>query len=631
MTHPDFCFVDTAFGNPNLRNNPMRIGDVPKAMPKNTPDCHCTWHRFPQAYMDHYQQNWMVRDGKKYQSTAKYPGPSYADFLPFDIDSDSLLEAHVAVRDFLARLEADFGIRDGVYCYFSGSKGFHIAVAAPVFGGWEPSPALAGNLKKLAMRLVGDVKIDTGVYDKNRLWRIPNTVNKKSGLHKIPLSVAEVVELPLESILEMAKAPVAAPRPKYDNAPAVEGAVVLWQAVQSEKQEKKPEKPNATELFDTALREGQQRDVRAFEIARRLRDSHVPPGMALEILKLWDKNLEESLTATDGDDILEKKIQNAYGDVAPDGSRITIDAIRGTDELAEDYDAYVQLVKQRQVTLGVPTIDRLIRGIAPGEVCTVIAKTGVGKTVFGQNALAHVAVCHDTHSLFCSMEQPKAQVFERFAQLSVGRSGREIESDWDDDFERLRIIEAVRERLRDKVWTIDVPHLKLEEIEDAVRLTEEKSGEPIGLLVIDYMGLMDAKALDRTLYGQISEAARQTKTLAKRLSVAVVVLCQVARSSTDFGDMPLNISSARESGAIEESADFIIGLYRPNILKLEGKNDDTMTVQLLKNRKGPAGIEVECNFDGARMRISEREKYGEFHVPPESDKKREVNQWWTTR
>lgn len=630
MKHPDYCFVDTAFGSPNLRNNPMRIGDVPRAMPKNASNCHCTWHRFPQAYMDHYQQNWMVRDGKKYQSTAKYLGPSYADFLPFDIDSDSLLEAQSVAREFLARLESDFNIRDGVYCWFSGSKGFHILIASSVFGGWEPSPLLAGNLKKLAVRLAGDVKIDTAVYDKNRLWRIPNTVNKKSGLHKIPLTIGEIVEMPLEAILDKAKAPRKMSRSKYDDAPIVEGAVVLWQAVQSEKLESKA-KPDAGQLFDTALREGQQRDVRAFEIARRLRDFRVPPGMALEILKLWDANLEEPLTGTDGADVLEKKIQNAYGDVTAEGSRITLSAIRGADELAEDYDAYVQLIKQRQVTLGVPTIDKHIRGIAPGEVCTVIAKTGVGKTVFGQNMLVHVAAKHDTHSLFCSMEQPKAQVFERFAQMSMGREGREIESGWGDSFERLRIIEAVRERLLDKVWTIDVPHLRFEEIEDAKRLAEEKSGETIGLLVIDYMGLMDAKALDRSLYGQISEAARQMKTLAKQLSVAVVVLCQVARSTADSGDLPLNISSARESGAIEESADFMIGLYRPNILKPEGKPDDTMMVQILKNRKGQTGIEVECVFDGARMRIGEREKFQRHEGNGQVQKESEENQWWTAR
>jgi len=393
--------------------------------------------------------------------------------------------------------------------------------------------------------------------------------------------------------------------PAWEDVEPREACVGLWQSVQASPATKKKEPVPTSDLFRTGLKEGDGRDEQAFQLACRLRDWHVPPEGARQLLALWDASQETPLAKTDGEDILEKKVQNAYGEKADLDDRIVPGEVRSLDELAEDYQAYVETLKARKVTLGYPKIDRYMRGISPGEVCTVIAKTSVGKTAFLQNVLRNIALKRDQTALFASMEQPKAQVFERWAQMATKTSGRDIEKGWGESAFRDRTLETMRREMGDRLWTCDLPRLRMDELERLAWMAKGKAGR-LDVLAIDYLGLLDTKDLDRTLYGQISEAARQMKSLAKSLDLAVICLCQISRSVDDRGDKPLLLSSARESGAIEESCDFLIGLHRPYIQRPEAHPEDDMIVlQLLKNRKGQTGA-LECAFDlEISLRITE--------------------------
>jgi len=94
-----------------------------------------------------------------------------------------------------------------VRIYFSGAKGFHIEISAALFG-FEPSSELHRVFKAIAEKITpDDVIIDTSIYDKMRLWRLPNTINSKSGLYKIPLLPKEVLDLSIDEIKELAREP----------------------------------------------------------------------------------------------------------------------------------------------------------------------------------------------------------------------------------------------------------------------------------------------------------------------------------------------------------------------------------------------------------------------------------------
>lgn len=283
-------------------------------------------------------------------------------------------------------------------------------------------------------------------------------------------------------------------------------------------------------------------------------------------------------------------------------SRLSAEVIYTPGELVNAYTRFIEALKEGRITLGWPEVDACLRGIAPGEVLTIIAKSGVGKSAILQNILRYIGLCRQSASLWASMEQPAAQVFERYAQMAAEIAGAEIEAAWTENtVDRDRVAQRVIEEMGPWALTCDVPGLKIEELEQAVELGAQKIGRPINLLAIDYLGLVDGSDLDRNLYAAVSRVVREIKNLAKRQQLAVILLCQVSRAGGEDGSTPLTINSARESGAIEEAADFLLGLYRPNLNTPE--QDDIMAIQILKNRKGKSGATYEYEFDRKSMVI----------------------------
>ena len=611
MINPEYKFVDTAFNGPNNRNNVMEIGQVLSSLPSHKRDCHTTWHRFPQEFMDHFDNNLVTkRDGKKTRSIANYTGPSYADFLPIDIDEkDDLPKALETARIFLTNIARDYDITSGIYCYFSGKKGFHICIANSVFGGWKPSKELPMVLKNLANRLYGDLNVDTGIYDQARLFRIPNTVNSQSGLHKIALSIDEIQHLTVDEILVLAKNPrTDMGRPEWEKHTPMPGAVSLLEAAHTEINTPKAKETFTFDgFFRNDLQDGDGRNNHIFKLLTEMKLKKVDREFARKFIFWYDSIQPDPLARTDGPQKIESMLEYHFPSGASgEGKNYNIFTF---DELVDQYTDYVGHLKSRCITTGIPTIDNKIRGVAPGEVMTVIAKAGVGKTAFLMNVLRYATNHHSVNSLFCSMEQPAPQVFERFASMSTGKSGFSIEQNWVDEIYRKNLVKNIVDKLGKRVMVCDNGNLSLEDIETVFFQASQKipESEEIGLLAIDYLGLIDGSGYDRTLYGQVSQVARQIKSLAKQLNVAILLLCQTKRENDDVGDKPLGLTSARDAGAIEESGDFVIGLHRPYILNPDGLEDDTMVVQLLKNRKGPPDHSgVECNFIGQTLTITER-------------------------
>ena len=592
MNHPTFQWVDTAFGGPQKRNNILSLTQLKGHMPDHPTDCYATWHRFPDAYADHIKTTGRVRG---------YQGPSYADFLLFEFDNEGDLAGVLAqVKNFLRVLEITYEVDGlhGVRCYFSGHKGFHVLVSSALFGGWDPSPDLPRQLKEMALAMTQDHPMaDPAVYDQNRLLRLSNTKHSKSGRWKIPLENHELLTSSIDQITELAaKGPRQIEFPPWEDAQVAPPCAEKWQALLKTQPQKSAPKEHAN-LFPIGLKEGDGRDNQAFLIARHFRDKRLSRNETLDILNLWDAQLEDPL----GEPVLEQKIDSAFSRATDaDVEEITPDHIKTPPDLFEAYQAYIEKLKSGKVTLGWPQVDARLRGIAPGEVLTLMAKSGVGKTAALQNILRHIALSQDATTLFCSLEQPAAQVLERYAQMATERAGEQIEKDWDNADQR-DLIEAsvLKDLTHDRTLTCSLSGLKLHQLDQALDAAQTKVGRPPNVLAIDYLGLLDTTDLDKNLYGQISRAARELKNLAKRRDIAVICLCQVSRANGEDGSKPLNIYSARESGAIEESADFLLGLYRPD---LQGE-DQTITVQILKNRKGQHGIEFSYNFDKKSLRV----------------------------
>ena len=188
---PDYCYIDTALGDVRFRNNVKKIDEI--ILPDPQIECYTSMFRFGKEYKKHCDKTGSVKDIGNM--------PCYCDHLWFDIDDSDLERARLRAIELLAKIESEYKAKAVIY--FSGSKGFHIGISAVCIGA-EPRSDLAQIFKIMASTIAGDIPIDTSIYEKNRLWRAPNTINKKSGLYKIPLTYEELAQLDSEVIKKLA-------------------------------------------------------------------------------------------------------------------------------------------------------------------------------------------------------------------------------------------------------------------------------------------------------------------------------------------------------------------------------------------------------------------------------------------
>ena len=319
------------------------------------------------------------------------------------------------------------------------------------------------------------------------------------------------------------------------------------------------------------------------------------------MLALWNEAQHEPLAEA----VLAQKAASTYR-MAEETPVET--PVLNAQELADAYGRHVAKLQGRRIALGLPRVDERIRCIVPGEVCTLIARSGVGKTMLAQNIVRNICrASPEIVSLFASLEQPDSMVFERYAQMALEEPGSVVEREWQQsDANRMEIRGAVIELLGTHAYTA-VQGLGLDGLHRVVGLTRERASRPVDVLVVDYLGLIQMGGMGRSLYEQVSTCARALKQFAKEQDLSLILLCQVGRLAGEDGSEPLTTSSARESGAVEESADVLLGLYRPFLHRVDSAGNDIDTyvsVQILKNRKGPEGETFDYRLDRRSLRIT---------------------------
>ena len=195
MRPPDeYAYVDTATNGFWNRNKVMRLDEY--RPPKDASDCFTTYLRFTEDLLDYTSSNISPTTGKP--SVAKYPGPAWATFLPLDFDDEKDPKKAIAEAAGCVRIwEVRWGLSaEALRLYWSGMKGISVEIPAELFGSFEPSARIAEKLRALALLMAPDAKtLDTSIYEKMRLWRVPNTKHSGSGLYKIPITVQELMNL----------------------------------------------------------------------------------------------------------------------------------------------------------------------------------------------------------------------------------------------------------------------------------------------------------------------------------------------------------------------------------------------------------------------------------------------------
>ena len=274
--------------------------------------------------------------------------------------------------------------------------------------------------------------------------------------------------------------------------------------------------------------------------------------------------------------------------------RINIDNVYNNEKMLAEYRRYILSLKENQFKTGIVEIDRKIRGVAGGEVLTIIARAGSFKTAMLQNLLINYTQYSKNAAIFFSLEMPISSVTERYHQIVSNMVGREVEDSYASMLPRVREMEDGFLTELKRLYVVPVK-ISLSDIPSYVALIEHEYKIKVGLVGIDYLGLVDSKGINE--YETISRVARGSKDLAKSLKLPVVILSQVSRKGGE-GEIEVKLDYGRGSGAIEEGADFVLGLWQ-----VEKDNKYDLICRILKNRKGPRGSYWMLDVDPATFHL----------------------------
>ena len=271
---------------------------------------------------------------------------------------------------------------------------------------------------------------------------------------------------------------------------------------------------------------------------------------------------------------------------------VSVGDITTIDQRAERYIKQVKTFDKSRFITGFPLLDALIRGVAPGEVLTIIAEPGGFKTAWLQNLLLAGAARTGFYHLFFSLEMPDEKVFEREAQIASGMTGRRVEQAYKDCGEEAKAIQAAIYKGGSRgLLVCDRPRLDLDKITRYIEQAGNKFGK-INAVGIDYLGLLAGPG--RTLFEKTAHNAPEIKNIAKETNLPIIVLCQINREGAK-SKYDIEITDAKGGGDIEASADIMLGFY--------SDEDDNLICKGLKNRNGPKGFRLLCDIDRASFKF----------------------------
>jgi len=251
------------------------------------------------------------------------------------------------------------------------------------------------------------------------------------------------------------------------------------------------------------------------------------------------------------------------------------------------------------ISTGFSDLDEITAGLQNSEMVIIAARPSVGKTAFALNLVRNIAVDEKTPVLFCSLEQSRVEIAERLMCCQAGVDSQKLRKGTMNAEDMERLISASG-ALRDaQLFIDDSPGQSMLRIAANARRLKLRSD--IKLVVIDYLQLIEPENRRDPRQEQVAQISRRIKGLARELSIPVVALAQVNRSSEDRQDHRPRLSDLRESGSIEQDADTVMLLHRPERFE-PGQNDGLMYVIVGKQRNGPVG-EVELFFNKNIMRF----------------------------
>ena len=259
------------------------------------------------------------------------------------------------------------------------------------------------------------------------------------------------------------------------------------------------------------------------------------------------------------------------------------------DALVQVYDRLHLLAENKTEALGMPTgfsgLDRVLVGLGKSDLVLVGARPGMGKTSFAMNLATHAAITTKKTVCIFSLEMSAEQLVSRVMSSEALidsyrlRSGELTDEDWG------KLAHAASRLSNCDILIDDTVGLTVTGMKAKLRRTKN-----LGLVVIDYLQLMQSDRRIDNRVNEVAEISRGLKLLAKELQVPVICCAQLSRGPESRNDKRPMLSDLRDSGGIEQDADIVLFLYRDEYYKSEKDEPQNIAeVIVAKNRHGSTG------------------------------------------
>ncbi len=342
------------------------------------------------------------------------------------------------------------------------------------------------------------------------------------------------------------------------------------------------------------------------------------------LIKISNEIIEESYDeTTDVFDLLDTAESKLY--------EITQGNIKRSSETAQQLviqaKKKIQEIANREGLSGIPSgfdrVDKLTSGWQPSDLIIIAARPGMGKTALTLSMARNMAVEHNIPVAFFSLEMSSVQLITRLISSETGLSSEKLRTGNLEKHEWEQLNVKVNGLEKAPLFIDDTPSLSIFDLRAKARRLSSQHG--IKLIMIDYLQLMTAGGSQKggNREQEISTISRNLKALAKELAIPVIALSQLSRAvETRGGSKRPLLSDLRESGAIEQDADIVSFIYRPEYYKIEEWDDEERSPTegqgefiVAKHRNGGLD-EIRLKFVGHLGRFENLETFdftGEFH------------------
>jgi replicative DNA helicase len=259
--------------------------------------------------------------------------------------------------------------------------------------------------------------------------------------------------------------------------------------------------------------------------------------------------------------------------------------------LTDYFDRIEELSERDEELIGVPTgfydLDKMLGGLQKSDLLIVAGRPGMGKTGFLLSVAKNASLTHRKHVAIFSLEMSNEQVVQRIISQKTGistqvlRSGKLAPNQWELFTQAIEVLSDTR------VFLDDTPALTPLQLRTKCRRLHMEHG--LDLVIVDYLQLMTDDTRTDNRVQEVSAISRNLKVLARELNVPVFAAAQLSRAVEQRSEKRPVLSDLRESGSLEQDADIVMFIYRPEVYEEDTVQENLAEIIVAKHRNGPTG------------------------------------------